>query len=73
MIPRTISVNQRSGCGWRDRQVGIPYNIPPVANAAKNSFSAVYSESGICGALGLLDQDCSKESDMVQARVVEVF
>ena len=33
--------------------------------AAKNAFSRMYRECGICGALGPLDQGCSEESAMV--------
>ena len=69
MIPRLIGQT----AGWKDTQVGVPYNIPPTAYDSKNPFSQACSEGGICGALGLLDQGLQKESDMVQACAVEVF
>lgn len=38
---------------------------------AKLAFSAKYSEYGICGAKGLLDQGCSEESAMTLVRAIE--
>lgn len=38
---------------------------------AKFAFSAKYSEYGICGAKGLLDQGFSEESDMTLTRTTE--
>jgi hypothetical protein len=42
-----------------------------MTSPAKNSFSAVCIWYGICGALGLLDQDWSEESDMDRGRATE--
>ena len=41
----------------------------PIRTPAKYPFSVRYSEDGICGALGPLDQDVSEESDMTRTCV----
>ena len=49
----------------------VPEDTEPRRNPAKDSFSAVYSQNGICGALGLPDQGGPEGSDMIQ--VSEVY
>ena len=53
--------------------VSAPYDIAPIRIPAKLSFSARYSQDGICGALGLVDQGVSEGSDMVGKRVARGF
>ena len=45
----------------------------PTTFPAKVSFSARYSQDGICGALGPLNQDVSEESDMTRTCVARGF
>lgn len=42
--------------------------MAPIGYPAKLTFSLKYSEYGICGALGSLDQGASDESDMAEVR-----
>lgn len=50
-------------------RVIIPKNTAARKIPAKIAFSPTYIEYGICGALGLLDQGISPESDMARACV----
>lgn len=45
---------------------GVPYRMAPMRNPAKFVFSRMYSQDGICGAYGLLDQGGPQVSDMVR-------
>ena len=44
----------------------VPWSIAPIRVPMKFSFSPVYSNEEIFGALGLLDHGFFKESDMNQ-------
>ena len=62
--------NEQAKHRWRDTQIDTPYKIALMRCPANSSFSVEYSQGGIRGALGLSDQGCPQEIDMLRTCIV---